>query len=477
MMNRDGFWQDWSYSFGKIIYDKCMKKYIFGLGTGRCGTLSLARLLSLQDESFVTHEGLLVTEKVCFGEKFLPLLGWNFSEPEIRAHVGSVTQFQGDVIVDVAFYYLNYVEYLIKHLEWIRFICLKRDRAATIRSFLQWNRFNIFDSREERAKMQLTVWHRCFPKYDLLTKKESLVRYWEDYYRQSECLAARYPQNFRIFDTAVLNSNHGVREILTFLDIPSERQRLFKGIRLHTSANVAQERLLTFVRGCVKGALWRCSMEWRRILDLFFRKRASRMKLSPPDGACVIWLTGLSGAGKSTLAEGLREVYCRRGIAVERLDGDVIRAASPEIGFTKEARDEHIGRVGVLAASIERQGTVVIASFISPYREGRLAVRKMCRNFIEVYVEASVEECERRDPKGLYKKARGGGISYFTGISAPYEPPLSPEITIRTEGASVGCSLQQLVHKVDRLNGFRQGWRGGVISSAGGKPDAGLFCS
>lgn len=163
----------------------------------------------------------------------------------------------------------------------------------------------------------------------------------------------------------------------------------------------------------------------------------------------VIWITGLSGAGKSTLAKGLYDFYQNQGLSqVERLDGDSIRAIFPRTGFTKEARDEHIRRAGFLASLLERHGVIVVASFISPYREARADVRRMCRNFIEVYVEASVEECERRDPKGLYKKARANEISHFTGVSAPYEPPEDPEIVIRTEGVRIEDSVEELIKKV-----------------------------
>jgi len=171
-------------------------------------------------------------------------------------------------------------------------------------------------------------------------------------------------------------------------------------------------------------------------------------KLKSNDHAgCVIWLTGLSGAGKSTLAQGLYDHYQGQGLRVEYLDGDSIRAVFPQTGFTKEARDEHIRRIGFLSSLLERHGVIVIAAFISPYREARADVRRMCKNFIEVYVETSLEECERRDPKGLYKKVRAGQIAHFTGVSDPYEPPQEPEIVIRTEGSSIKASLQELIKK------------------------------
>ncbi|MDE2027217.1 MAG: adenylyl-sulfate kinase [Candidatus Omnitrophica bacterium] len=165
----------------------------------------------------------------------------------------------------------------------------------------------------------------------------------------------------------------------------------------------------------------------------------------------VVWLTGLPGAGKSTLAKGLYDIYQRRGLKVEYLDGDNLRALFPQIGFTKEARDEHIRRVGFMASLLERHGVIVIAAFVSPYRQARLQARRMCRKFIEVYVETSLEECERRDPKGLFKKARTGEIPHFTGISDPYEPPQKPEITIRTEGSSIEDSLRELIKQINTI--------------------------
>lgn len=159
----------------------------------------------------------------------------------------------------------------------------------------------------------------------------------------------------------------------------------------------------------------------------------------------VVWLTGLSGAGKSTLAQ---EV-CRRlealGRPVEKLDGDVMRGVFPNTGFSRQARDEHIKRVGFMASRLEHHGVIVVASFISPYREARGFVRNLCKNFIEVFVKASVEECQRRDVKGLYKKAAGGQISQFTGLDDPYEEPEKPELVIETETETVEESVEKIM--------------------------------
>jgi adenylylsulfate kinase len=164
----------------------------------------------------------------------------------------------------------------------------------------------------------------------------------------------------------------------------------------------------------------------------------------------VVWLTGLSGAGKTTLAEKLALFYESEGRRVERLDGDMIRSLFPT-GFTRQERNEHIRRCGFMASLLERNQVVVIASFTSPYRESRLEVRRMCSRFIEVYVKASLEECERRDTKGLYRRARKGEIKNFIGIDEPYDIPEHPEIVVLTQGVSVQESFSNLCAQLDAL--------------------------
>jgi bifunctional enzyme CysN/CysC len=144
----------------------------------------------------------------------------------------------------------------------------------------------------------------------------------------------------------------------------------------------------------------------------------------------VIWLTGLSGAGKSTVADWVAAELQRRGYPVERLDGDAMRQVFPEIGFSREARDQQVRRAGYLAARLEANGVFVVASFISPYRDSRRFVRSLCRSFVEVYVNTPLAVCEARDSKGLYRKARAGEITQFTGISDPYEEPESAEVSV-----------------------------------------------
>ena len=167
----------------------------------------------------------------------------------------------------------------------------------------------------------------------------------------------------------------------------------------------------------------------------------------------VIWFTGLSAAGKTTMATSLADKLDILGHKVEHLDGDLVRKMFPGTGFTREERDMHIKRIGYLAAMLEKHDVFVVASFISPYREARAFVRSQCNNFIEVYVSTSLEECERRDPKGLYKKARDGEILNFTGISDPYEPPVNPEIEIDTTGISVEDAVNRILAYLTKQTG------------------------
>jgi adenylylsulfate kinase len=161
--------------------------------------------------------------------------------------------------------------------------------------------------------------------------------------------------------------------------------------------------------------------------------------------AFVLWLTGLSGAGKTTLAVRLYDHLCKLGRKVEHLDGDTQRGIFTNIGFSKEARDEHIRRIGFFAGRLEHHGVCVVCSFISPYRQARHSARSQCNHFIEVYVKASLEECKRRDVKGLYKKALAGQIPSFTGVNDPYEEPNQPEIVVDTEKQTIEQSVQQIL--------------------------------
>lgn len=169
--------------------------------------------------------------------------------------------------------------------------------------------------------------------------------------------------------------------------------------------------------------------------DYFYARISSRLPNRPVSG--VLWFTGLSGAGKTTIATEVYRTLQRRGIKAECLDGDAIRAIFPNTGFSREDREGHVRRVGFLASRLERHGIVVVAALVSPYAESREFVRRQCGNFVEIYVSTPLEECERRDVKGLYAKARRGEIRNFTGISDPYEAPLHPAVTIDTTHVSL----------------------------------------
>ncbi len=164
--------------------------------------------------------------------------------------------------------------------------------------------------------------------------------------------------------------------------------------------------------------------------------------------AAVLWFTGLSGSGKSTIAERVYAELERRGTEVEYIDGDALRAVFPNTGFTREQREEHLRRTGYMASRLEAHGIMVVASFVSPYRESRDFIRKLCRNFVEIYVSTPLAECERRDVKGLYTRARRGEILNFTGIDDPYEPPEHPELTLDTRGLSVDQSVAKVLERV-----------------------------
>ncbi len=163
----------------------------------------------------------------------------------------------------------------------------------------------------------------------------------------------------------------------------------------------------------------------------------------------VIWFTGLSGSGKSTLANELDWRLFERGVSSYVLDGDNIRhGLNGDLGFSPEARTENIRRIGEVAKLFADAGTIAITAFISPYREDRDKVRALLdreEDFVEIYVEAPLEVCEERDPKGLYKKARAGEIPEFTGISAPYEAPARPEIVVNTAEADVAACVDRII--------------------------------
>jgi adenylylsulfate kinase len=175
--------------------------------------------------------------------------------------------------------------------------------------------------------------------------------------------------------------------------------------------------------------------------------KAAREELLGQQGM-VLWFTGLSGSGKSTIAVEVEKELYRRGRASYRLDGDNLRfGLNKDLGFTAEDREENIRRIGEVAALFADAGLITLASFISPYRVGREAAREAAgaENFKEIYVKASVEACAKRDPKGLYAKAKKGAIENFTGISAPYEEPEDPDLIVDTEILSLEESVEMVL--------------------------------
>jgi adenylylsulfate kinase len=167
----------------------------------------------------------------------------------------------------------------------------------------------------------------------------------------------------------------------------------------------------------------------------------------------TLWLTGLSASGKSTIAVLLEQLLIQRGRLAYRLDGDNIRhGLNKNLGFSAEDRAENIRRIGEVAKLFTDAGVIVIASFISPYRRDRDAVRASMSpgDFVEVYVQASIEAAEKRDPKGLYKKARAGEIKGFTGIDDPYEAPPRPEIVIETERTEPDDAARQILSYLEQ---------------------------
>ncbi len=174
------------------------------------------------------------------------------------------------------------------------------------------------------------------------------------------------------------------------------------------------------------------------------------------DAACcktgaVLWLTGLSGSGKSTIAREVERRLLRMEVPAFMLDGDEFRASmSRDLGFDAAGRKENIRRASVVAAALAKSGIVVISSFISPFAADRANARVLAPKgcFFEIHIDAPLEICAKRDPKGLYKKALAGEMPEFTGISAPYEPPLKPELRINTAEHSVDEAVESVIRLI-----------------------------
>jgi adenylylsulfate kinase len=166
----------------------------------------------------------------------------------------------------------------------------------------------------------------------------------------------------------------------------------------------------------------------------------------------TVWFTGLPCSGKTTVANRVADMLKKQGLKVERLDGDTVRKGlTSDLGFSKEDRDENIKRITFVAKLLTRNGVIVLATFVSPYRERRQLTREEIGSFMEVYVRCSLEECIKRDVKGMYLKAMAGEIKDFTGVNDPYEEPLSPELVLDTDKETVEESAQKVLDKMRSL--------------------------
>ena len=189
----------------------------------------------------------------------------------------------------------------------------------------------------------------------------------------------------------------------------------------------------------------------KNIIQHDYQVSCEDRRLKNNHNSFLIWFTGLSGSGKSTIANLVEQQLFEQGIKTYTLDGDNIRKGiNNDLTFSPEDRTENIRRIAEIANLMVDAGLVVLAAFVSPYKKDRENVRNIVKNsnFVEVFINTSVEECERRDVKGLYKKARAGEIKNMTGISAPYEAPQQPDIEIKTEETSIKEAVKQIIDHI-----------------------------
>lgn len=161
----------------------------------------------------------------------------------------------------------------------------------------------------------------------------------------------------------------------------------------------------------------------------------------------IIWMTGLSGSGKTTLGTLLYQIYTKQGKLCKLLDGDLLRRGlNKDLGFLKKDRSENVRRVAEVAKLFSEEGIIPIVTLISPYENDREMARTICGNyqFVEAYIDCSIEECENRDPKGLYTMARTNNLKNFTGLTDAYETPIRPDIIVKTENVDINTSILQL---------------------------------
>ena len=172
------------------------------------------------------------------------------------------------------------------------------------------------------------------------------------------------------------------------------------------------------------------------------------------EAGIVIWLTGLPCSGKTSISKGIEEYFKEKKLPIQRLDGDVVRETiSKDLGFSKEDRDLNIERLSYIAQMLSENGANVVSAFVSPYRKMRNFTRDLCENFVEVYVSCDIEECKKRDVKGMYEKALIGKIKDFTGVQDPYEIPENPDIVVNTESESVEESVKKTIDYLEKNYG------------------------
>jgi adenylylsulfate kinase len=200
--------------------------------------------------------------------------------------------------------------------------------------------------------------------------------------------------------------------------------------------------LFGFIIGVVGGPLIWEVLKW--VYEKITNRRNHVETIQP---ATVVWLTGLSGSGKSTIASTLEQKIKSLGCPVCNLDGDILRKGlNSDLSFSEEDRKENIRRVAYVAKLLSDLGIITICGFISPYKDSRDFVRSVIGSkFVEVYVKCPIEECERRDPKGLYAKQRSGQMKGLTGIESPYEPPTSPELVLPTDKVDVDVCVNLIM--------------------------------
>ena len=183
-----------------------------------------------------------------------------------------------------------------------------------------------------------------------------------------------------------------------------------------------------------------------------YRINVEDRRRSNKHNSFLIWFTGLSGSGKSTIANLVEQKLSEQGIKTYVLDGDNIRKGiNKDLSFSPEDRTENIRRIAEIAGLFIDAGIVVLAAFVSPYKKDRADIKSIVKdvNFVEIFINTSLEECEKRDVKGLYKKARAGEIKNMTGISAPYEEPENPDVEIRTENETIEASVSRIMRHIE----------------------------